>query len=179
MTEARFSIAKYFSIFLAIARAPWQSHPWRCLVGRRVIWSTEQGKWFISPRRDSQQPAGAILSRGRGRASCYTKTAGRKGGKGRFLPFVCPSQVSGSSGLGLGLRVITHMALELLSAVWEIPQASFHKRNSAQKAPSWYVGRKRGYRGVWGLGGSLAGWGLGVVFTVIALYAAKKARGYY
>ena len=30
--------------------------------------------------------------------------------------------------------------------------ASFHKRNSAQKAPSWYVGRKRGYHGAWGLG---------------------------
>ena len=48
--------------------------------------------------------------------------------------------------------------------------ASFRKRNSAQKAPSWYVGRKRGYsrgyRGVWGLGVSLAGWGLGVVFAV-------------
>ena len=44
--------------------------------------------------------------------------------------------------------------------------ASFHKRNSTQKASSWYVGRKRGYHGAWGLGGSLAGWGLGVVFAV-------------
>ena len=28
------------------------------------------------------------------------------------------------------------------------------------------MGRKRGYHGVWGLGDSLAGWGLGVVFAV-------------
>ena len=46
--------------------------------------------------------------------------------------------------------------LELLSTVWEIPQVAA-SGTVRRKAPSWYVGRKRGYHGAsWGLGGSLA-----------------------